>query len=147
MSAENVELIRRVYERFNRLGRLDPAEVDAAEMVPEVWNNLDPEFELVQPDYLPDASIFHGADGAQRFLRTIADIWIEVRWEPEEFVDAGDAVLVRARLVGLARRGGAPFETDETGVWRFRDGRIVRLEGFRDYGEARAAVGLEPEGS
>lgn len=143
MSADNVELMRRAYEHFNAIGRTDPETIVAEGVEAELWARFDPEFELQQPEYLPDASVFHGTDGFREFLRTIADIWVEVRWEPKEFIDAGDAVVVATRLVGLARRGEAPFETDETTVWWFREGRIARAQVFRDHDQALVAAGLE----
>jgi ketosteroid isomerase-like protein len=49
-------------------------------------------------------------------------------------------VIVVARVIGIGRGSEIPVEMDECDVWWFRDGRIVRIDGFGTKEEALAAV-------
>jgi ketosteroid isomerase-like protein len=51
-----------------------------------------------------------------------------------------DRVLVVERWTGRAR--GIEFDMRFTDVYEFRDGRCVRVDGFRDKAEALEAAGL-----
>ena len=64
------------------------------------------------------------------------------RNEAEEFIDAGDRVVVYVHLRGLLK--GSPFEVESkrADVYTFLDGKIIRIENYSDRGEALEAVGL-----
>jgi ketosteroid isomerase-like protein len=70
----------------------------------------------------------------------LQEVWSELRWEPLEFTDLGDAVLVEARILAVGRGSDLPIEADETDVFWFRDGKIARLQGFATKEEALEAV-------
>ena len=77
----------------------------------------------------------------QRFWRKTQELFAEIRWEPLEFTDLGPAVVVQARVTATGRGSEVPAEFDETDVFWFRDGRIVRLQGFATKEQAFEAVG------
>jgi hypothetical protein len=52
----------------------------------------------------------------------------------------GHAVIVETRIVGRGRGSDVPIEADETDVFWFRDGMIVRLQGFATKDEALEAA-------
>jgi ketosteroid isomerase-like protein len=61
----------------------------------------------------------------------------------EEFVDAGDAVVVRVRQGGRGKQSGAEVEMPPYWqVYRLLDGRAVRIEVYGDQRRALEAVGL-----
>ena len=62
------------------------------------------------------------------------------RWEPLDLVDLGHAVVAETRIVVVGRSSDVRIEADETDVWWFRDGRIVRLAGFPTRAEAIGAA-------
>jgi ketosteroid isomerase-like protein len=74
-----------------------------------------------------------------RFNET-AEAFDPIRWEPRELIPTGRHVLVRARIVASGAASGTPIEVDEAQVWTFRDGLIVRLQGFPTMDEARATA-------
>jgi len=86
--------------------------------------------------------VYRGREEAKEFWRMIQEVWAEVRWEPLEFTDLGDVVVVDARIVGLGRGSDVPIEGDETDVFWFRDGDIVRLQGFPTKAQALEAARL-----
>jgi hypothetical protein len=66
-----------------------------------------------------------------------------LRWEPRDFADLGHAVVVDAKIVAVGRESDVAIEadeTDETDVFWFRGGQIVRLQAFPTKAEALEAA-------
>ena len=70
----------------------------------------------------------------------LQEIFTELRWEPLELTDLGDVVIAETRFVARGRGSDIQVESDETDVFWFRDGRLVRVEGFPTKAEAFEAV-------
>jgi ketosteroid isomerase-like protein len=131
MSQENVEKTRAFIEAYNR------RDFDAA------VKDFDPQIEWILPDLMGYDSCI-GVKQVIRFFEGLDETWADLRLRPQEYVDAGDRVAVRLRHYGVGKGSGA--EIDEElfhQVTTFRDGIIVRMEYFEDWGAARAASGLE----
>ena len=94
---------------------------------------------------LPGASgVYHGHDGVRQFIRAWIAPFESYYARPEEFIDAGEAVVVRCRQGGRGKQSGAEVRMPPYWqVYRLRDGRAVRIEVYNDQGEALKAVGLE----
>jgi ketosteroid isomerase-like protein len=136
MSRENVESVQQGFEALRR---------DGVEAVLEL---VDPEFEMATPPELTlEPSTYRGHAGLRRYFETFYEVMDEVRFEPEEFIDAGDRVVVPVRLVVRGR--GTGIETDQrlVIVWTLREGKLVRLHAYRTKAEALAAVGLPAQAS
>jgi ketosteroid isomerase-like protein len=135
MSDEYVALVRQNYEFINVLGRTD-AIVDPETAAPELWERVAPDVELHERPDLPDAKVYRGRDETKQFWRKTQELFAEVHWEPLEFIDLGDVIVVPTRLIGVGRGSDVPIEAQETDVFWFRDGALVRLAGFptRDEG-------------
>ena len=86
------------------------------------------------------------ARGAQQFREVFEeedlDAWDERRFEPEDFIDAGDRVVVLQREYRRGRGSGVELETQTAVVFEVRDGRVVRIQGYMDRALALEAVGL-----
>jgi hypothetical protein len=63
-----------------------------------------------------------------------------VRWDVREFTDLGDVIVADGKVAGVGRGSNVPFEADETNVFWFRDGALVRLQGFPTRETALRAV-------
>jgi ketosteroid isomerase-like protein len=142
MSQENVEIVKSAFEMIDLLGRPAAEFVDPAEAAPDFWQRLAPEFELHERPDLPDARVYRGPDEAKEFWRKTLEVFAEVRWEPQEFIDLGHAVVARTRITATGRGSDVATEMDETDVFWFRDGLIVRLQGFASKDQALEAAGL-----
>ena len=57
----------------------------------------------------------------------LADQFTEWAATPEEFIDAGDAVVVTGAYSGVAKATGRSFKAPFTHIWWFEDGVIVRM--------------------
>jgi ketosteroid isomerase-like protein len=130
MSEENVALVRRTYEVINAIGRTGEEFVDPEEVAPDLWAGLAPDFELHNRPDVPDATVYRGREATKEFWRRLQEVWAELRWEPLEFTDLGHAVVVETRIVAVGRGSDLTIEADETDVFWFRDGVIMRLQGF-----------------
>jgi len=125
--ASNVERVRALFARFNETGEL---EVGA----------LDPDVELHSRPDVPDAKVWRGVDGVRGFFAELAEAFDPIRYEPRELIAAGRHVVVRAQVVGYGATSGTPIEVEEVQLWTFREGRLVRLQGFPTLDEAYATA-------
>ena len=64
-----------------------------------------------------------------------------VRFEPHEFIDAGDRVVM-PMTIRFRGRDGIEVKADTTNLWEFRDGAIERIVLYQDVGEALEAAGV-----
>jgi ketosteroid isomerase-like protein len=140
MSEENVEFVRRNYEMINSIGRTGDDFVDPEEVAPDLWARLAPDVELHERADLPDAKSYRGRDETKEFWRKSQELFAEFHWEPREFIDLGHAVVVDTKLMVLGRGSEVPIEGDETDVFWFRDGMIVRVQAFATRADAMAAA-------
>jgi ketosteroid isomerase-like protein len=132
MSQEHVDLLRDAFEAFNR---------DGAEAIIEI---VDPEFEAVAPPELTvEPDTYRGPQGIRRYFDSFYEVMEEVHFYPEEFIDAGDKVVVPMVLSAKGRGTGIEAEQRIVQVWTIRGGKAIRVENFADRATAFRAVGLE----
>ena len=131
MSRKNVEVVRQGLEAF--------AEGD----LEAVFAASDPGIELEVSDAYFDAPrTYHGHEGMRELFAAQADVFDPFRLDPEEFLDAGDQVVVMARAGGIARASGVEVLGRFGHVWTLRDGKIIHFKEFKDPDEALQAAGL-----
>jgi uncharacterized protein len=90
----------------------------------------------------PDQEVSRGRDEVLRFFRRFLGVWEDYEVQFEEFIPAGDDVVVFVRESGVGRGSGVRVEHAWTQLWTVRDGRMVRFRAFSDRSEALAAAGL-----
>jgi ketosteroid isomerase-like protein len=130
MSEENVEIVRRVYERWSQ-GDLRTVEV------------LDPLVLFVLPAEFPDAGTYLGLDRLAEYMRGFLEPWTRLTIEAEEILEAGDTVVVGVRQRGVGGESGIPTEMHYFTLWSFRGRKVIRIESFRERAEALEAAGLQ----
>jgi len=129
MSRENVELARWAFTS-------DPL---------RFFSLLDEDIELDVRRYaeLPGAALAgRGREVVERYCREFWGTWAEYSAEPQDFIDAGEHVVVEVHERGKGKGSGVPFEQMHTQVWTLRAGKLVRWQLFTDRAEALQAVGL-----
>ncbi len=129
MSQENVEIVRRAYEDFNRTGQLDR-------------ELLDPDCEFDPSGVLPDVGVLKGADALRDLLRQWSEAYEDFRIEAERVIDAGNDRVVAFVRDGGRLKGGEEISNQFTHVWNLRSGKAVRWSTYTDRAEALEAVGL-----
>jgi ketosteroid isomerase-like protein len=132
MSQEDVEIVREAFESF-----LGGDEEKTAQL-------LDPEVEFHGTvGGLQEGQIAHGqSEIDQTFESEDLEAWEERRLEPEEFIDAGDDVVVLLHEYRRGKGSGVELETETAVVVAVSGGRVVRIQGYMDRGAALEAAGL-----
>ncbi len=80
-------------------------------------------------------------DTSERLLEWLGP-WEKWRIEPEEFIPAGEFVVVMCRYTGRGKGSGVDVDSPGAHLWTMRDGRGVRLEIFSSRDRALASAGL-----
>ena len=88
------------------------------------------------------AGEWHGLDALTRAAVDWFETFESLRVEAERFTEVGDSVLVFTRHTGTAKESGLPTGGEFADVWTLRDGRVVRLDQYRERTTALEAVGL-----
>ncbi len=88
-----------------------------------------------------DVELLRGAYA--EFQQTGEGAFEDFRAEPEEFLDAGEEVLVLVGMGGKGRESGLLIDQQIAHVWKIRDGQIVRVHAYQTWAEGLQAVGLE----
>ena len=130
MSQENVEIMRAAMDAWNR-GDWDEALKEAA------------------PDIVLDNSsnagewrgVHRGPDQVKRMWEKFVEPWESVRFEVDEFIDAGDHVVTR-QTATFRGRDGIQVEVHTAWCWTFHDGALTRLVASNDPDAALEAAGL-----
>src|SRR5918999_3941183 len=104
MSRENVEVVRRFHDAFNR-------------------RDVDGLRSLFHPDaeYIPilaklEGRSYHGPDEVVRWLSELDRDWENFRTVPDEFQDLGDRVLSLGTWQARARTSGVTLDS-QPGAW------------------------------
>ena len=130
MSQENVEVVRAVFEAWERGG------VDA---VAEFW---DPEIDWRAAEgALDDVGVMRGVDAMRAYMNDWLDNFDDVHFEAEELIDAGDQVVAMQRVTARAKGSGVETELRYAVVNTIRDGKVVRGREYWTRAEALEAVG------
>jgi ketosteroid isomerase-like protein len=130
MSHENVEIVRQMYEAFNG------GHVDA------FLQHCVPEFEFRDLPQLPGSGVFVGPDDFRTWWGQLTDAFEDLRFDPDDYVDAGDCVVVAIHATGSGKGSGAKVEMHMSNVWTLNHGMVVRLNTYTDHAEALRAAGL-----
>ena len=129
MSEENVELVRSIYEAFNRRDWESAFGFAASDF----------EFTL---QVGPNAGPHRGREEVQRVLEdqsSAFDLWIV---EPEEFFERDDVVVAFVKFRLQPKGSDAEFEIRIGNLWTIRDGKLLSAEGFPDREKALEAAGI-----
>jgi uncharacterized protein len=130
MSQENVEIVKRAYQAWDRR--------DMAAVLGECH----PDIEWWEREDVPDPTVHRGLDAVGARFAELDDVWIGLTLEPREFIDAGDFVVVMFCLTGRGRASHAPIAENEVQAFRLRNTKIIELREYSDKAEALKAVGL-----
>ena len=153
MSQENVEVVRRMYEEgeaayYGRIDALHEAHEsgDFGEFQAATEEFLHRDFVLkpAEDSPFPEAGTrtWRGREGFLHFVAQQADGFDAMSLEPEEFIDAGDKVVVPLQFGGRARHTGLEVKFAVVHVVTLRDKKLWRLDIYMSMPEALEAAGL-----
>lgn len=126
-----LDIARESYNAFAR-GQLD-----------RVVAELDAEIVWEQAQGLPHGGTYHGVADVRRniFDPLDRDWWDEFTARPDEFIDAGDQVVVLGRYRARAKQTGRDLDVPFVHVWTVRGGKVTRFRQFLDTAGWNAALG------
>lgn len=136
MASENVELVRRWNDAFNR-------------------RDLDALLEATSSDFeflpylgaLIERTAYHGHDGVRRYFRDADAAWQTIEARLDEVRDLGDRTLALGELHGKGRASGLDVRLSLAWVGEIHDGRLTGLYSYETEAEALAAVEAAPQRS
>jgi ketosteroid isomerase-like protein len=129
MSRENVELVRRAYDAFNR-------------------RDLDGFLSLMSDEVESGSRLvgvegkFHGHDGVRRWWSALLDNFPDMEIEVTDVQDHGDVILGEYRIRAHGAGSQIPVENQQWQVVRVRGGKASSWQTFVSEAEALEAVGL-----
>jgi ketosteroid isomerase-like protein len=129
MSQENVEIGRRAFA-YEMQGVGDRAEAEAV---------FDPHVVINPTEEGPS----FGLDAIRDNITHWNEAWEKLDVTAEEFIDAGDRVLVTVHHRGRGRRSGIEIDTRLYLVYCLLNGKVPRQDEYADRAEALQAAGLQ----
>ena len=130
MSHENVEIVRSIYEAFNR------RDWDA------VFRDQHPDGELLLPPGAINKQIHRGREEIQAYWEDMLSAFEWASAEPERLIEKGDQVVAIVKTRVQPKRTSVEIEITNGHVWALRDGKTVSMRLFPEPETALEAAGL-----
>jgi ketosteroid isomerase-like protein len=133
MSQENVEIVRRFVEAYNRRD------------FEGITETIDPTFEF-RSRFVGIESVHRASEGfPDTYFKMLDEAYDHFEVLLSEYIDAGAAVLTAGRARWRGKASGARGETPILPAFWLRAGKVFRAETFDDRAEALEAVGLSEQ--
>ena len=132
MSQENVEIVRRAFELWNRRD-VDGALEIAADDIAMDWSN----------SIGPAKGVHRGREEVRKFWMSFLDAFESMHWEPEEVIELDPSrVLIATHLRARGRGSGVEVDASGAQLWTVKDGQLQSVKLFQSKAEALEAAGL-----
>ena len=129
MSQENVDVVGRTYEAFDR-----------REMYLDVWHP-EAEFRPAMAGAV-EGKVYRGHSEMRHYLNELFESFSEVLVEDREFRDLGDRVLVLYRLCVQGRDSDLEIDQPGAALYELRDGKILWAASYLSQADALKAAGV-----
>jgi ketosteroid isomerase-like protein len=87
-----------------------------------------------------EGEIFRGREGIEKYFRSLNNAWERFHILGEGFREAADLVVMLGRLEGRGKGSGVPVDSSLGMVFDLRGGKIARIRGYLEHGEALRAA-------
>jgi ketosteroid isomerase-like protein len=124
MSQENVDVVRRGIDAFNRRD------------LPALLSDFDQDVEWVEDQRYPGAETFRGRSGVERSLGKWWDAFGEIAVQIEGTIELGDRVVLYGRVQARGHDIDVEVEAPFGALCEFRSGKAVRVQTFGSRAEA-----------
>lgn len=129
MTRQNLDAVRAIYAEWERGNFRAGGEL------------LDPHVMWIVAHGSPEPGVYVGSEEVTTWMRVQLDAWERLTVAAEEFLEAGDSIVVAVRRRGIGKGARVPVQDRHFHVWSFRGRTVTRMEFFRERSEALAAVG------
>ncbi len=126
MSQENVEIVRQAFASYMN-GDVATAVAHHADDV--VFNPA-------------EEPLMQGRDAVLAYIERWEEPWEDYETEAEEFIDAGDRVVVTLHFRGRGKGSGVEVDARSYQVHSLREGELVRMDEYMERETALEAAGL-----
>jgi uncharacterized protein len=126
-----VAALRAAYAAFNR------GDIDAA------VESFDAQIEWSEPPEFPGGGAYHGREAAKQYLAQSRAARAEVVGEPEQFIPAGERIIVFVHARVRPKDSNDWIEVRLLDVYTFRNGKAVEMHAFPDRQEALRWAGIK----
>jgi ketosteroid isomerase-like protein len=115
---QRMAILRAAYAAFNR------GDIAAA------VQSLDPNIDWTEPTEFPGGGTYHGREGAKQYLTNSRASVAEVISEPEQFIPAGDRIVVFVHARVRPKNSSTWQEVRLADVYLFRDLTPIQMRAF-----------------
>jgi ketosteroid isomerase-like protein len=99
---------------------------------------MHPDIETYSEPGMINSGTFRGFDGFKSWSAQWEEAWEEIRYEPVEFIDVDEALLVaRVRVVGKGAGSGLEVDREFGYLYEIREGRATRFHLYESAEKAR----------
>jgi ketosteroid isomerase-like protein len=130
MSEENVEVIRRIVEAFDRGG------------VETALRYFDPEIKWVGPPEWLEDHLYEGHEGLRRLAGQWTENFDDYRLDAERFIDTPGGVVALLFARGHIKGSGMPIGQALTWICQVSGGRAKHVQVYFSWEEGLEAAGL-----
>jgi ketosteroid isomerase-like protein len=120
--AQLTKVVQEVYANFSK-GNIAGIEAVLAEDIRFIHAGA--------PD-VPYGKARSGKVQAMTFFKDLADAVEVAQFEPKNYVEQGDTVVVFGHWGGRAKKTGKSFQTDWAMIWTFSGGKVQFYQAFED---------------
>jgi ketosteroid isomerase-like protein len=133
MSEENVEIVRRGLDAWNR------RDID------DLLADTDPGIEYVNSPTAVEPGTRRGVAEVRAVWRAQREILLDARFEVDRFFDRGDEIVVLGRLSRRMPGSDARIDDRFLGSWKLRHGKVIRVEAL-GFGRTEVQTALKAAG-
>lgn len=119
-TTQRIAILRAAYSAFNR------GDIDAA------VQSLDPNIDWSEPTEFPGGGSYHGREGAKKYLTNSRASVAEVISQPEQFIPAGDRIVVFVYARVRPKNSTTWQEVRLADVYLFRNLTPIQMRAFAD---------------
>ena len=92
---------------------------------------LHPEFEVEEAAGLPYGGVYRGIQGWLELSNAVIGTWSKFRLQLIEYAgESADSLVIRFAISGRSRKTGKPFESTVLELWKFKDGKLLRIHPY-----------------
>ena len=129
--SDETEALREAYAALNRND------------IPAMLNVFDPQIERIEPPEYPAGGTYRGHADVEAHLSKARQTWAEGSCEPEQFIVAGDKIVVFLYVRVRLKDNTEWIEGRLADVFTFRNGKAIQMRTFDDRRQALEWAGVK----
>ena len=129
--AAETEALREAYAALNRND------------IPAMLKVFDPQIERIEPPEYPAGGTYRGHADVEAHLSKARATWAEGSCEPEQFIVAGDKIVVFLYVRVRLKDNTEWIDTRLADVYTFRNGKAIQMRHFPDRRQALEWAGAK----